>query len=69
MSGVRFRLLPRGLAGWSLLILINVLLLMAFGQLVVLKLVSQQVSSYIERDTIADRVFVLDKVFLSLIHI
>ncbi len=63
MPGVRFRLLPRGLAGWSLLILINVLLLMAFGQLVVLKLISQQVSSYIERDTIADRVFVLDKVF------
>ncbi len=62
MSRRMFKLLPRGVAGWTLLILINVLLLMSFAQFVVIKLIGQEVSNFVERDTIADRVFVLDKV-------
>ncbi len=62
-TGLIRSLLPRGVAGWTLLILINVLLLMAFAQFVMIRLVGQEVSNFIERDTIADRVFVMEKMF------
>src|SRR6266481_3209194 len=59
----RLRILPRSLSGWSLLILVNVLALMCFAQFVSLQLVSQQAQNFVERDTIADRVYVMDKMF------
>jgi len=58
---MRIPFLPRSWTGWGLIILINVLLLIQFAQIISIEVISRQFAAFTQRDTIADRVDMLDR--------